>query len=315
VVYAGGSYRAVRAVCAKTGKRLFDLEGHTGTVHAFCVDGGLLHSGADDNTIRTWDLNSRRVRQVFKGHSSAVMSLAVTKQMLFSGAYGGCIRGWKRSSGQKIISFEAHKGSVSCLHCLDGTLYSAGADGCVAAWAATTGIPLYRLQAHSQAVTQFVVDASGDLFTASRDGKVKFWRGAGEHEESSDSDTLTTVGHSGVGRQFALEQKHKEEVDELQQEIRRRDALHAAQLQAMEGEKQRLLHENGQLLQMLRDLTLQNQRLLNAVPRTPVPVVVDEDEESSRGFSPVTSCDSSPVALPTAEPSVEETKVPQLALC
>jgi WD40 repeat protein len=88
-----------------TGKLLFELNGHTGTVRhtvarwlttsvqvvcpAFSNDGNLLVTGSMDQTARVWDMRDGRLFAVLKGHESMVLScLLVAVAEVYAGRDG-----------------------------------------------------------------------------------------------------------------------------------------------------------------------------------------------------------------------------------
>ncbi|MCI0639488.1 MAG: hypothetical protein L0Y72_14700 [Gemmataceae bacterium] len=66
---------------ATSGKRLHTLKGHTSWVSpiAFSSDGKVLASGADDCTVRTWNLADGSERLTLKGHKDFIAGVAFSK--------------------------------------------------------------------------------------------------------------------------------------------------------------------------------------------------------------------------------------------
>ena len=65
---------------AITGSRMAVLSGHTGEVNCvtFSSDGRSLVSGADDNTVKLWDMQTGGVVRTFLGHNDSIWSVSIS---------------------------------------------------------------------------------------------------------------------------------------------------------------------------------------------------------------------------------------------
>jgi WD40 repeat protein len=84
------------------------LSGHTNTIRAlaFCPN-GLLASGADDRTIRLWDVEEKIELRAYRGHGSGVTSLAITAdgEQLVSGSKDRTVKVWDLTHDSGAFSF------------------------------------------------------------------------------------------------------------------------------------------------------------------------------------------------------------------
>jgi small GTP-binding protein len=75
-----------------------EIEGHTGWVNSVAVspDGTWAVTGADDKTVKIWDLKSGTCRATLVGHASQVRSVAITPdgRRILSGSVDGSVRVW-----------------------------------------------------------------------------------------------------------------------------------------------------------------------------------------------------------------------------
>ena len=92
------------------------FEGHTDWVSAVAVtpDGHFVVSASRDQTLRLWDLKSRKTIRKFKGHADAVFAVAVTPdgRCAISGSKDRTLRLWDLKSGKTIRKFEGHTDEV-----------------------------------------------------------------------------------------------------------------------------------------------------------------------------------------------------------
>jgi WD40 repeat protein len=90
---------------AHSGQLIRELKGHTGSVEAitFTRDGSQLISGADDDTVRIWDVHGEGCR-VLTGHAKDVMCVALNpdESRLASGSQDDSVRIWDFRTGELV---------------------------------------------------------------------------------------------------------------------------------------------------------------------------------------------------------------------
>jgi hypothetical protein len=150
------------------------LVGRTGGVFSLAVSDGKLFSGAEDCTIKIWDLNTKACIATLRGHKNTVTSLAVSNGELISGSSDGMLKFWNLNTRACIASLEGHLGEVTFLGFFGGELFSASADNMIKIWDLNRKTCLGTLAEHTGAI-RFLDFFGGKLFSASADHKIKIW--------------------------------------------------------------------------------------------------------------------------------------------
>ena len=134
ILASAGADDTVRLWAVPTWRAAGTLDGHADFVYslAFGGDGRTLASGSYDNTIRLWDVRTRRrLGQPLTGHTERVTSVAFTRdgRTLTSTGADGTIRLWDASSGEQIGTLAGHEGRIfSVAFSRDGTHAAGGSD-------------------------------------------------------------------------------------------------------------------------------------------------------------------------------------------
>ncbi|XP_034236761.1 kinesin-like protein KIF21A isoform X2 [Thrips palmi] len=122
-------------------------------------------------------------------HYDGVQSLAMSGGILFSGSRDSCIKKWDLSKPELIQSMNnAHKDWVLGLSFIPGgpLLLSGCRGGTLKLWNADMCTLLGELKAHSHAINSVTTNTS-QIFTASSDNTIRFWRINSRFDASSDA--------------------------------------------------------------------------------------------------------------------------------
>lgn len=100
--------RALQIVNFQTGQSQALLQGHTAAVDDVDYKNGLMVSASLDNTIRLWEVASRKSLAMFHGHAHKITGVALSPHgdLVASCDLGGSIRLWNTTTQQKIYEYE-----------------------------------------------------------------------------------------------------------------------------------------------------------------------------------------------------------------
>jgi HEAT repeat protein len=178
----GGGDGLVRLWQQDTGRPMFELRGHTGTVTciAFSPDGKQVLSGGDDATVRLWDLETRKELFRLRGHTDGVCSVAFSpdgKQALTAGL-DGTVRLWEVASGKELRVLRGHIDAVwRAVFLPDGKrCLSVSCDRTLRLWDLTTGKEMRRFLGHTESVYTVALTPDGRrAVSGGHDGTLRLW--------------------------------------------------------------------------------------------------------------------------------------------
>ena len=206
---------------AQTGEELALFTGHTGGVNSisFSLDGRVIASGSDDNTIRLWDGNTGIHLNTLSGHTDWVNSVSFSPdgQTLASGGEDNTVRLWDVRSGELLHTINEHTDSVTSVSFSpDGQVLASGSvDKTIRLWNVSTNDLLYTLTEHTSDVNSISFSPDGQLLASgSSDWTICLWDvGTGELHRRLDeytgkeahkaSDEVHSVSFSPDGQTLA----------------------------------------------------------------------------------------------------------------
>ena len=180
---------------------------------SFSPDGSTLASGADDGTVKLWDVATGAMIATLEGHTDGVTSVSFSPDgsTLASGADDGTVKLWDVATGAMIATLEGHTdGVTSVSFSPDGSTLASGADdGTVKLWDVATRAMIATLEGHTDGVRSVSFSPDGTTLTSSGglwDGTVKLWDVATREMIATlevDTDLIWSVSFSPDGKTLA----------------------------------------------------------------------------------------------------------------
>eukprot|EP00002_Diphylleia_rotans_P025215 TRINITY_DN4985_c0_g1_i3.p1 TRINITY_DN4985_c0_g1~~TRINITY_DN4985_c0_g1_i3.p1 ORF type:complete len:320 (+),score=51.86 TRINITY_DN4985_c0_g1_i3:1030-1989(+) len=160
----------------------------------FSPDGRYLAAGAEDRTVKVWDINNRRTKHVFSGHELDIYSLDFSPdgRIIVSGSGDRKTKVWNLEKAELLHTLHGddtgpRDGVTSVSISSDGRLVACGSlDRVVRIWDLQTGHLKDRLEGHEDSVYSVAFSPDGTrIASGSLDTTVKIWDIGGSRSHRS----------------------------------------------------------------------------------------------------------------------------------
>ena len=94
-------------------------------------DAVALYSGSADFTLRSWNIETGNVINIYSGHLQEVTSLDVSNGVLYSFSLDKTVRLWNAKSGELLNIFRSVEQELSTFDVIDSVLYGAASNDVV----------------------------------------------------------------------------------------------------------------------------------------------------------------------------------------
>jgi serine/threonine protein kinase len=158
---------------------------------AVSKDGKNLAIGAEDGTVKFWDIAAEKVDWTLNAHKGTIWTLALAPQYLATGSDDGPVKVWDLNNRQEPRLLENSAGTRSVAFAADGTrLLTGGRVGAVKIWNAETGEEMLKTAGHAGLVGTVAFAPDGkSIASASSDKTIKIW------DATTGQEKVTLQGH------------------------------------------------------------------------------------------------------------------------
>ena len=148
--------------------------------YAFSPDGKRAVSGAHDNTVRLWDVETGHCLRVFEGHTGAVstVGLSIDQRQALSGSADNTMRLWAVETGRCLHVLEGHKSTPRRVAwSADGRrVLSSSRDNALQLWDVDTERCRRVLEGHTKRVLSLAWSTDGrHALSGSADNTIRVW--------------------------------------------------------------------------------------------------------------------------------------------
>lgn len=214
-LYIGMADGTVRLAQSRAAHPLAGHPSETWTL-AFSPDGNTLATGADDATVKLWDVPTGREGATLRGHDGLVMDVAFAPdgRTIYSAGWDGTVRSWDVVGRTQKAVWRAHDAQVGGVAVSpDGRLVATKSrDGMLKVWQANTRELLHTLPGGAARNSRVTFGAGGAILASANtwvvdlwDPKTGQWRGDLRHTSavwglaaSPDGRTLVTTDEGGM---------------------------------------------------------------------------------------------------------------------
>lgn len=159
------------------------FKGHENNVWslAFSIDGSVLASGSEDQTIRLWQVDTGQCISIFTGHTDCIRSVVIHPdgQRLISAGEDRTWRIWNLQTGDCLQAIKGHEQGIWAIALSpDGcTIASASHDATVKLWDLETGRCLRTLKGHTDWLRAVAFSNDGQwLVSGGCDRTLRIWK-------------------------------------------------------------------------------------------------------------------------------------------
>lgn len=179
----------------KNNKLLRVLTGHTRPVTCLAISAkkNLIISGANDHTIKIWDITTGKCIKTLQEEHRAIINCVdvLPNGNIVACLYDATLKIWDITTGKCIHRLIESSSLMGCLAILpDGKIVSARRDHSLIILDSSTGQCLKVLTGHDQSITCLAVLPDGKIVSGSKDCTVKIW-------DSVTGECLTLTRHFG----------------------------------------------------------------------------------------------------------------------
>lgn len=182
LIFAGGQKSIIYVLSYETGKKVYELNGHTATITGISFNGDYLFSGSLDKSLIKWNIDKGEILiKLTNAHSGYITSIKATDRLLTGGADKMIIL-WDINDLNEIQTYEGHNQMIkdALIHKVNDNfevIVSCSRDKTVKLWNVKSGDLIASFMSHTDEINYVYCEKEKMISVSDKKIKIYYFNG------------------------------------------------------------------------------------------------------------------------------------------